>query len=60
MSGVKLDETVKQLERRVTDLEAELLELKEFDTLTKEERGRGTEVDAWVSSGDLSKLKKVK
>ena len=60
MSSTKLEETVKKLEKRVSDLEAELSEIKELDTLTEEELNRGKEVDKWVKSGDLSRLIKVK
>lgn len=60
MSSAKLEETVKKLEKRVSDLEAELSEIKELDTLTEEELNRGKEVDKWVKSGDLSRLIKVK
>ncbi len=60
MSSAKLEETVKKLEKRVTDLESEISELKEFDTLTEDELQRGKEANEWVKSGDLSKLVKVK
>ena len=60
MSSAKLEETVKKLEKRITDLEAEFSEIKDHDTLTEEELHRRKEVDKWVKSGNLNKLIKVK
>ena len=40
MSKAKLEETVKKLEKTV-NLEVEISEIKEFDTLSDEERRRG-------------------
>ena len=60
MSSVKLEETVKKLEKRVSDLETQISEISELDTLTDEEIRRGKETDTWIKSGDKSKLIKVK